>query len=252
MQGSGAHLRLMLQIEFLERLLILVQMAHVAFALVDALGDGENDEDYNRECQAVNGRNLLREQVRDGDKSEDERRHSEAHRDFNARQSQVEWELVFLVVALITEHQHAQRFQEKAPHHAERVRLAEQVHVSTAEYDRGNLENCDQIDDAISGSEALVRFAEPIEQDAVFGHAVEHAVCADDRSVHGARENQDTNDDHENVEQQLEELWTGQTHRQTAQQIIGVQSAYVVRTDDDAGEHGNHAGADDRVPAHDV
>ena len=46
---------------------------------------------------------------------------------------EVERELVFLVVALEAQHQHAERFQEEAPDHAERVGFAEQVDVAAAE-----------------------------------------------------------------------------------------------------------------------
>ena len=40
--------------------------------------------------------------------------------------------LVFLVVPVIAQHQHAQRLQEEAPHHAEGVGFAEQVDVAAA------------------------------------------------------------------------------------------------------------------------
>ena len=49
----------------------------------------------------------------------------------------VERKFVFLVVTLVAQHQHAQRFQEEAPHHAERVRFAEQVYVAAAQDDGG-------------------------------------------------------------------------------------------------------------------
>ena len=77
--------------------------------------------------------------------------------------------LVFLVVPFEAQHQHAERFQEEAPDHAERVRFAEQIDIAAAHDDGGDLQDRDQVDDAVRGAEALVRLAEPVEQDAVLG-----------------------------------------------------------------------------------
>src|ERR1035441_10073995 len=45
---------------------------------------------------------------------------------------------------------------------------------------------------------------EPLGQDAILGHAVEHAVGADDGGVDGAGEDQSADQDDESVEQQTE------------------------------------------------
>ncbi len=49
-------------------------------------------------------------------------------RNLHAGQAEVERDLVFLIVPLVAQHQHAQRLQEEAPHHAERVRFAQHSH----------------------------------------------------------------------------------------------------------------------------
>ena len=52
--------------------------------------------------------------------------------------------LVFLVVALEAQHQHAERLQEEAPHHAEGVSFAEQVDVAAAQ-ENGERSACSAI-----------------------------------------------------------------------------------------------------------
>ena len=156
-----------------------------------------------------------------GDETQNQRRDAQADGDLDAAQTKIEGKLVFLIVPLIAQHQNAQRFQEEAPHHAERVRFAQQVNIAAAEDDGGDLQEHDHVDDAEGGAETLVRLAEPIQQDAVFGHAIQNAVGADDGGVHGARQNQHAHDHDENVKRQLEQFGADQMHRQAAQQVVG-------------------------------
>ena len=53
----------------------------------------------------------------------------------DAADAEVAGHLVFLIVPLVAQHQHAERFQEEAPHHAERVSFAQQVDVAAAAED---------------------------------------------------------------------------------------------------------------------
>ena len=62
----------------------------------------------------------------------------------------------------------------------------------------------DEVENAIGRAVARVRLEEPVGHDAVLGDAVEHAVGADDGRVDRARQDQEADDDHEGVEQQLE------------------------------------------------
>ena len=91
-----------------------------------------------------------------------------------------------------------------------------------------SLQQRDEVDDAVGGAKAFVRLAEPVQQDAIFGHAVQHAVGADDRGVDRARKNQHAHDHHEDVEHQPQQLRPRQVHRQSAQQVVRVLVADVV------------------------
>ncbi len=76
-------------------------------------------------------------------------------------------------------------------------------HVAARQNDRQQLQADDQVDDAVAGAEAVMRLLEPGGQHAVFGHAVQHAVGADDRRILRARQNQHADQHDKAVEEQL-------------------------------------------------
>ncbi len=59
-----------------------------------------------------------------------------------------------------------------------------------------------QVDEPARGPEFAVRLAEPIGQNAVFGHAVQNAIRSDDGRVHRAGENDSPHQHDETVKQQ--------------------------------------------------
>ena len=59
----------MIQIEFFQA----VSSPNAPFLRVDALGDREHDEEHEREADAVNGRDLLGEQIGDRHEAEHQR-----------------------------------------------------------------------------------------------------------------------------------------------------------------------------------
>ena len=246
LDGLGRDLRLHIQVEFFE-----AAFFQVNAALVDLFGNGENHEQRNGEANTVNGGDLFGEQVRDGHQKEDERGGGQADRNLEVPDAQIARHLVFLVVPLVAQHQHTERFQEKAPHHAERVSLAEQVHVAAAQENRHHLHAADHIDQPRARAESLVRLAEPVHQHAVLGQPVHHTVGADDRSIYRAGENQHADEHHEDMEHQAQQRRSGQVHGETAQQVVDVLPAHAVR-DDHHREHRNHTGAEHGVDAHQV
>ena len=87
----------------------------------------------------------------------------------------------------VAQHQHTQGFEEEAPDHAKGVGFTQQVDVALAQHNGGDLKRRNQVDDAVRGAKAGVRLAKPVEQHAVFGQAIQHAIGADHGSVDGAR-----------------------------------------------------------------
>ena len=80
----------------------------------------------------------------------------------------------------------------------------------------------DQVQDAVGRAVARMRLEEPVGHDAVLGHAVEHAVGADDRRVDRAGQDQEADDDDEGVEHQPRHRRPDHVHRQAADQVVGV------------------------------
>ena len=117
-------LRLVVEIEFFERFLVAM------FALVDELGNREQEEEHHHERDAVDGGQLLGEQVGDGGGAEDQCRQAEADRDFALAEADVQRELVLLVMPLEAQRQHAEGLEEEAPYHAEGVRFTERDDIT--------------------------------------------------------------------------------------------------------------------------
>jgi hypothetical protein len=60
--------------------------------------------------------------------------------DFDAADLDIERHLVFLIVALVAEDQHSQRFERETPYHAEGVSFTQQQYVAAAGNDGGDLQ----------------------------------------------------------------------------------------------------------------
>ena len=145
---------------------------------------------------------------------------------------------------LEAQHQHGERLHGEAPHDAERVSFAEQVHVAAADQDGEQLHADHGVDDAAGGAEFAVRRTEEAGQHAVFGDAIQHAVRTDDGGVDGAGKDQGSHQYDEAMEEQFEERGPDQEHRQAADQVIEVTAARRIRDDhhreerDQGGEDG--------------
>ena len=72
-----------------------------------------------------------------------------------------------------------------------------------AQDDRGELQDDDQVDDAVAGAEAMMWLLEPGGQDAIFGQPVQYAVCPNNGSVLGSRQNQYSDQHDKPVKDQL-------------------------------------------------
>ena len=64
--------------------------------------------------------------------------------------------------------------------------------MSAAEENGKKLKSCNKVDEAVRGPIFAMGMAKPVGQDAVFRHAIQYAVGADNRSIGRARQDQDT------------------------------------------------------------
>ncbi len=116
---------------------------------------------------------------------------------------EVQGHAVFAVARVgVAQHEHRQPLHGETPDHAKRVEIGQEGDLATADDDGQDLESCDDIDDAVGGAELAVRLPEPVRQDAIFGDAIEHAVRAHDRRVHGSRQDERPDDNDKTVEDQ--------------------------------------------------
>ena len=134
-QRLAADLRLMIQVELFQVASLLLLLAGV-----DPLGNHEQGIEHDGEGDAVNRGDLLGEQIGDRHQEQDQRGDAQADGNLPAADPDIERHLVFLVVPLVAQHQHAQRLQEEAPHHAERVGFAQQIDIAAAGDDRRDLQ----------------------------------------------------------------------------------------------------------------
>ena len=171
----------------------------------DLLGNLKHGEDDHGKRQSGNCGDFFGEQVYSAEGDEGQSDQSKAERDLGCADPKIQRHLVFPLPWLrIAEDQHRQPLHREAPHHAERIRFAEDEHVAAAQDDREQLKHNDQVQDAIRCAELLVRLPEPLRQNAVFRDAVQDSVGSDDRGVNSARQHEHPYGDHENMKRKLE------------------------------------------------
>src|SRR6185437_15156237 len=181
------------------------------------LGDGEYDVKQDREDAAGHRRDGLGEEVDDGDEEEGQRDDAEADGNLHTADAQIERHLKFALAGIgVTQDENGEAVHREAPDHAEGVEVGEEGDVAAADNDRRDLQDDDDVDDAIAGAEFGVRLAKPLAEDAVFGNAIEDAIGANDRGVDGASENQRADDDDEAVKDQAGNERPGKIHREAA------------------------------------
>src|SRR5271163_955989 len=100
-----------------------------------------------------------------------------------------------------------------------------------ADEDGDDLQQHDDVDDAVAGAKAWMRLAEPRAKHAVFGNTVEHAVGTDDGGVDRAGQNDGADDYHEAVKDQSYDQRALKTHGQPADKIFQKALTHVVRND---------------------
>src|SRR5581483_1837463 len=246
LQGCRADFGLVIQIEFFE----LGGMIEL-LAGVDVLRDEEQRVENDSERDAVNGGDLLREQVRNGHQKQDGSSGGQPEGNFQAAEGDVPREFVLLIVALVAQDQHPERFESETPYHAERVSFPQQEHVAATGDDGCHLEQGHQVQDAIGCSETAMRAPEPVEQHPILSHAVHDAVHADKGSVHRARQNQDADDHHKDVERELQDGGSREVLDYSADEVVVVVRANRVRDDHDC-QDGDDAGTNQAISADDV
>src|ERR1022692_1677264 len=213
----------------------------------DPLGDGEDSEENNAECDPCDGCQLLREQVNHSGREQYQRDREEADGDFDAPEVKVAWYLPLAIFRLgIAQHRNCERLEREAPDHAEGVQRSQQIYVAAAGNDGEDLQADDKIDDAVAGAELLLRLAEPGGEHAVFTHSVEYAVGAHDGGVDRAGKNENADQHDKTLKHQTQGVRTDHIHGQPANQVGVIVGAHLVGDDHDR-EKRNQSGEQQAV-----
>ena len=105
------------------------------------------------------------------------------------------------------------------------------------------MSNCkpdDQIQNAVRRAVAAVRLEEPVGHHAVFGHAIQHAVGADDGRIHRAGQDQEPDHHHEGVQAASRaNKRAGHVHGQSADQVVAISLHAHFVGDQHHGQEGN-------------
>jgi len=117
------------------------------------------------------------EQVYDGDQKQRRGDQAESDGNLHATESEIQWNLKFALARTSVSGGRAPRGRSSRSSKSRRsVEVREKGDVAAADNDGDNLERHDDIDDAIAGTNFLVRLPEPRAEHAVFRNAIQHAV----------------------------------------------------------------------------
>src|ERR1700687_380301 len=181
------------------------------------LGNRKHNVKQNRESAASHGGHRLGEQVDYRNQKKGQGEQTEPDGNLHPEDAGIEGNLELALAGPgVTEHQNRQTVHGETPNHAEGVEVREEGDIATADYYGENLQNDDDIDNAIAGAEAGMRLAKPGTEHAILGNAIQHSVGADDSGVHRASKNQRTYHDHESVKDQAGIQRAFEVHGQAA------------------------------------
>src|SRR5262249_51404224 len=132
-------------------------------------GYGEDCEEDQGKGHAGNCCDLLRQKINEAQRNERESDQTQTHRDFNLADFEIERHAKFSLAAMaVPQDEYGQSLRCEAPHHTEGVCFTENENVATAEQDRGNLQEDDQVENAMRRAELPMRMAKPLRENAVF------------------------------------------------------------------------------------
>ena len=203
--------------------------------------DGVEDR---RKSEASYRGDLLGEQVHAGSRKQDGQDRHQADRDVNVVVTEINGEhpLAFLVAPAEAENDQRGRVEAHAGQHAESVSLAQQEDVAAGDQYYHHLYDGDDVHYPVRGPVFLVQVAEPVVQDAVLGHAVEHAVGAHEGGVDRPHQHQHAGKDHQHLHAEPAPVGALQLQRQAAEQVFRVLAGDKIRRDYQRGDKGKQAG----------
>src|SRR5713101_6493161 len=110
----------------------------------------EDDEEYDGEGNAGDGRVFLREEVYHSDAEQRQSDQSEAERDFDAKNRKVQRHAVLAIARMrVAQDEHRQALHCEAPDHSKSIEVREERHIAPADDDGDDLQQRDNVDDPV-------------------------------------------------------------------------------------------------------
>src|SRR5580704_11899706 len=154
-----------------------VELVHLhvrrAASVGAALGNRENDKEQNGKGSARHGGHRLGEKIDNSDEKQRQRDQAESYRNLHTPNIEIKWHLEFAHPRPgVSKHEHRQAVHREAPDDAEGVEVCKKSDIAAADKNGDNLQQDDDIDDAVASAESGVRLPEPGAENAVLGNAV--------------------------------------------------------------------------------
>src|ERR1700757_1764411 len=201
--------------------------------------NGEHDIEQHGKHAAGHGGHRLGKQVYERDQKQRQCDYSQSERNLFSTNRKVERNLEFALARIgVAQDKYGQAVHGKTPDDAEGVQVGEEGHIAATDKNGDDLQNHDDVDNAVAGTKARMRLAKPVAQHAIFGNTVEHAIRTDDRGIDRASKNHGAHDHYEGVKDQPDQEGSGEIHGQTADKIFQETLPHVVGNDHH-GEEGN-------------
>ena len=145
------------------------------------------------------------------------------------------------------QNQHRETVEGERPDDAEGISLAQCNDVAPGHNNGEHLQAKHQVDDTRTGAESGMGFAEPVGEDAVFGHAHQHAGGANHGGIDGAGENEEADHHDKDAEGNAPEDRAHHVHGQSGNQVVLVDVGAFPRGDQHGSQERGAAGKDQAV-----
>src|SRR5262249_1728111 len=191
-------------------------------------------------------RDLFRQKINDAQSDKSERDESEPERNFDLADLDIERYTEFAFAAMgIAKYEYRQSFCREAPHYAECISFAEHKDVSAAEQDCRDLQDHNQIQDAMRRTKLSLRVPEPLGQNAVLRNSIQHSIRTDNGGINSACKHQCSNHGHKAAKGNPGPQGSDKIHSKTTDRVVLKCRAYRIR--DNHHDEESHAGGENQA-----
>ena len=131
----------------------------------------------------------------------------------------------------MSKHKDRERHHGEAPDDAECVQARQRKNVALGENNREQLQDHDQVDDAVTRPEAGMGLLKCSRQNSILGNSIQNAIRAHDRSILRAGQNQNAHQDHKSMKCEPGPFRSNQVHGDSANEVAEILGPDFIRND---------------------